>query len=76
MKCVAALDCDRKAATISMNLPLDAPFEIDLESGVLKFGQIPMPLAQRQSVSVFLATDAGATPILVGNGVLFYRPQW
>jgi hypothetical protein len=39
---------------------LDAPFEIDLDSGVLKFAQIPLTLAPKQSVSAFLTTDAGA----------------
>ena len=39
---------------------LDAPFEIDLESGLLKFPQLPLTLAPKQSLAVFLATDVGA----------------
>ena len=48
---------------------MDAPFEIDLNSGVLKFAQIPLTLASKQSVSAFLVTDAGArAQSLGGNG--------
>ena len=39
---------------------LDAPFEIDLESGLLKFPQVPLTLAPKQSLALFLATDVGA----------------
>src|SRR4051812_38376670 len=43
-----------------MSFQLDAPFEIDLDSGVLKFARIPLTLAPKQSVSALLVTDAGA----------------
>jgi len=39
---------------------LDAPFEIEPKSGVLRFAQIPLTLAPNQPVAAFLATAAGA----------------
>lgn len=39
---------------------MDAPFEIELGSGVLKFAEIPLILAPKQPLAAYLATNAGA----------------
>jgi hypothetical protein len=42
------------------DLHLDAPFEIDPESGILTFAELALALAPKQPLAAFLATDAGA----------------
>lgn len=40
---------------------MDAPFEIDLQTGGLKFPQIPLTLAPKQPLAAFLAMNDGVT---------------
>jgi hypothetical protein len=39
---------------------MDAPFEIDRETGTLRFPLLPLTLAPKQALAAFLATDVAA----------------
>lgn len=58
---------------VGWSLTLDAPFEIEPESGVLKFAQISLTLVPEQTLAAFLATDAGANAEDGGSNEEFQR---
>lgn len=43
----------------SLDLAVNVPFEIDLQTGSLNFPQVPLNVAPKQSVNVILATNPG-----------------